>query len=144
MAKKEVKKPQESTYLGGGVYVLDDSKKFTLNEKKKIVYTLLGKQDKLIEGLPVLLGEKREEDDLAYAYREIANNKQVFYIKTNEIGELVNPVSQERTSSFKSKLMKDDKTYLYVKVREECFNHYLEFLKTANVLHYKFASTAAL
>lgn len=132
--------PTKSKQIGEGTYIIDSSKdsELTLKESKTI-YTLLGYQDKLVDGLPVLI---KENKDTAFARKEIKNNRSYYYIRLDDNGSLFNPMSQSISVSFKGKLLASNDVTEFTKVKKECFEHYLEFLKTKNVLHYKFAERA--
>lgn len=126
---------KKSKEIAEGTFVIDVSKE-TLDLKKSItLYTIYGSHDKLVDGCPVLLDIKKS--DSVYAKQESNNNKTTYSIKSDEFGSLYNPLATGGIKSFKTKLLGENNKFL--KVSKECFLQYLEFLKTKNVLHYKFA-----
>lgn len=139
MATKKIK---QSVEVGDGIYLLDKSKDIVKSKKENLVFTVLGSHDKLDNGNPILTRDDAINHDLAYAKQVVSNNTQTFYIKIDDQGQFFNPMSAApNTSDHKYKMMKDDKSkaWQFVKVSEDCFNHYINMLRTRNVLHLKVA-----
>lgn len=132
-------KNKPSKKLEEGVYVIEENKTQFSKENTKEVYTLLGKQDKLNDDLPILTGKDADTKETAYAKKETIGGQTRYYIKIDEKGDLVDPLAiMPSLNTLRNKLIKDDKSQ-YKKVTEECFKHYLMFLKTSNKTQYKYA-----
>jgi hypothetical protein len=130
--------PKELKKVNNGIFTIDSTKnKKELREV--VVYTILGSQDKLQNRLPVLLGPEADKQNIAYAKKNTVNDKSTYYVKVDNFGHLYNPITADRQTSLKTKLLKETLSK-FIRVSEQCFNYYLEFLKTKNVLHLKFAS----
>lgn len=137
--KRTVKlvEPKESK-KADGIYSIDASKDKIVT-RIKTIYTILGQQDKLVDKLPVLERLNVEKSHLAYARKESNGDKNSYFIKVDNFGHLYNPMAIDTAINMKTKLLKDELSK-FIKVSELCFNHYLEFLKSKNILHFKFAS----
>lgn len=120
-----------------GIYKIDTKKEIDITQNARVVYTIIGSQDRLLDGAPIVLCD--DFDERALAKKEIKNGKEILYIKINGLGRLANPMSANLDNSAKSKIMKDNKISQFKQVNSECFEQYLIFLKTKNILHYKFA-----
>lgn len=138
MAKK--KQIQQSKQLDTGVYQLDKNTEIVENSKSKVVYTLFGSHDKLRNGYPLLSNADTSKDKLAYAIAETNNEKVTYFVKIDDQNNLFNPINiaPSQTSAV-FKIMKDNKNWQFQKTNEKCFNQYIEFLKTKNILYLKFA-----
>jgi hypothetical protein len=104
-----------------------------------VCYTIFGKHDESVNGLPVLWdvedaegciwpAEDREE---AYAKRVNTQTSIIYYIRTGHDGRLFNPLSGQNESLHnKQKLGLGGRTFL--RVAPNTFDMYLSFLKTKN------------
>ena len=123
-----------------GIYHLDKKITENISVIKKTVYTILGNQTALLDDYPTL-SNCDDNSDLAYAKQEVINNKEYYSIKLDDEGLLLNPISaNSMNKDHKFKVLKGkDKSWQYIKVNKECFNYYLDFLKTKNTLYLKYA-----
>lgn len=117
-----------------GIYTIDQSKVKDVKISKTF-YTILGQQDKLVNKQPVVL----EDSEAALARKDTNGEKNTFYVRVDNLGNLFNPIGLNNRVTLKSKLLKEE-AVKFVKVSELCFGYYLEFLKTKNVLFLKHAS----
>lgn len=134
-------KVKESKKLDDGIYLINQAEPPKLPNVKKIVFTILGNQQTLEQGYPVLSGKDAENMETACAKREIINKKETFFIKIDDEGMLFNPINPGPTMrDHKYKMLKgQDKSWQYIQVNQDCFTQYLEFLRTKNVLHLKYS-----
>lgn len=133
-----MQKESKKTVSNTGIYVLDKEKD-KVESKTETVFTILGQQDKLQGKLPVLTKGTPAKSQFAYAKKNTNGNKNTYFVKVDNNGHLYNPMAIDRQMTLKSKLLKDEVTK-FIRVSEVCFNFYLEFLKSKNVLHLKSAS----
>lgn len=117
-----------------GIFLIDKSKAKDVTNVKTF-YTILGQQDKLVNKLPIVL----EDGNTVLARKDTNGEKNTYFIKVDNLGNLYNPIGLNNRITLKSKLLKEEATK-FIKVNELCFNYYLEFLKTKNVLFLKHAS----
>ena len=131
---------QDNKEIDTGIYQLDPKKPIVADVKTKKVYTIIGYHHKLSDGYPILVNHNSLQDELVYAVAETNNDKLTYFIKIDDQGHLFNPLSIGPSQSNKKfKLMAKNKNWQFEKVNEVSFKSYLEFLKTRNVLHLKFA-----
>lgn len=82
-----------------------------------------------------------DKKDFKFAEAKVENDK--YYIKVVTDGHLANPFSEQgRPRSKMEKLLFRDGESNFREVNKDCFEYYLTFLKTRNLLYYKFAERA--
>jgi hypothetical protein len=134
-------KTKQSKEIGEGIFLIDKAKSDNLSNNKIIIFTILGSHKSLDDGYPILTNQD-EESDLAFAKRETVNGKENYFIKTDDENSLYNPISSSPSNrDHKFKVLKNQpKSWQFSKVNAECFNQYITFLKTKNLLYLKYAN----
>lgn len=136
MSKSKTPKKQKSD-----TFVIDKSKVKPAPQNKLVVYTIFGSHDDLEGGQPVLTRKNADRDNLAYAKLQKIGEQETYFVRIGDTGELFNPNAPlPNDKHHKFKMLGQDKTGLFEKVNKECFNYYLDYLKSRNPLHYKFAT----
>lgn len=105
----------------------------TPQSSKMIVYlTISGKEDRIVNKLPVL---DTEDDNAKLAYAKVVSikDKVHFYIKKNHKGDLYNPSLTNDAHENKQQTSHGKHKWNFVKVSQEQFQLYTKFLKTKNV-----------
>ena len=137
---------KKSKKIETGIYTIDTKKKPDIlpkEENNKIIYTIVGSQSRLKDGLPILIGKNAEQNKEAYAKTETINGITSYFIRINDSDELINPLTiTPDNNHHKFKVLKGDQLWQFKKVNQECFNYYLEMLRTRNTLYLKFAERA--
>jgi hypothetical protein len=94
-----------------------------------VYYTIYGKHDKLDENeYPII---EQDKPDLKYAKLVSANNKQEYFVKLDDTGNLYDPLNTGYSVPHrKHKLLNSDKDWQFTKVPKTCFEYYINFLKS--------------
>jgi hypothetical protein len=100
------------------------------NEKVEEFYTVLGKQDFLVDKFPMV---NSEQNALAKKIINTTNNTSRFFIKVGTYGRPYNPIgmySEGQSNKFLAKAGKPE--YSFKEVNEKTFSFYVNFLSTQN------------
>jgi hypothetical protein len=100
------------------------------NEKVEEFYTVLGKQDFLVDKFPMV---NSEQNALAKKIINTTNNTSRFFIKVGTYGRPYNPIgmySEGQSNKFLAKAGKPE--YSFKEVNEKTFSFYVNFLSTKN------------
>lgn len=109
------------------------------SEATQLVYTIIGKQDRLENSFPVLDDDenaKAEDKDIAYA--KTGKNGTRFFIKTNG-SQLIDPLGIYNEKDLYKKIG-DVTIWRWKEVNHKVFKMYIQYLKTKNQVHYRQAS----
>ena len=101
------------------------------NEKVEEFYTVLGKQDFLVDKFPMV---NSEQNALAKKIVNTTNNTSRFFIKVGAYGRPYNPIgmySEGQSNKFLAKAGKPE--YSFKEVNEKTFSFYVNFLSTKNI-----------
>jgi hypothetical protein len=112
----------------GDLFYINKSK--PTNEKIEEFYTVLGKQDFLVDKFPMV---NSEQNALAKKIINTTNNTSRFFIKIGTYGRPYNPMgmySEGQSNKFLAKAGKPE--YSFKEVNEKTFSFYVNFLSTKN------------
>lgn len=110
----------------------------------KTYYTVLDYKDGTDDdGYPTIDVDKVEKN--VFAYKVEKDKKTKFYIKHDSSGALSMPHDEMLSNTRINKVLaKQEPEKFYKEVNNECFKHYLSYLKTKDKKFYKYATRTEL
>ena len=110
--------------------------------KDVVVFTMLGKQDKMWGNYPIIEVLRSEIDDSAdaFAYRLWNGNRFKYFVKQGRYGKLFDPTGIYSEGTIKKRNRRAGKPeWTFTEVTELVFNLYIDFLRTKNGMYLRHA-----